>query len=84
MASKLSNRLCLEALEDRWNLSPLQLEQTVMTYSKVEFVPDAGLVAPSAEPVPAAFDAFLEIRGIDGETEDAAAVNKISPKLFLA
>ena len=91
MASNLSNRLRLEALEDRWNLSPLDpsaaarpepvrdplpMEQFAMNYTKVELNVSgpktrgigAGLVAPSAGPVPAAFDAFLEIKGIDGES----------------
>ena len=87
------NRLRFEALEDRWNLAPLDLsaavapvpagdhlplEQVAMNYAKVEIDvrgADLGLVAPSADPIPAGFDAFLEIEGIRGETDDADATS---------
>jgi hypothetical protein len=82
------NRLRLETLEDRWNLSPLDLsaagvpapasdhlllEQVAMNYTKLELAgADLGLAAPSADPVPAGFDALLEIDGIAGESGDDA------------
>jgi hypothetical protein len=84
------NRLRLEALEDRWNLSPLDLsaavvpapasdhlllEQVAMNYTKLEIDvrgADLGLAVPSADPVPAGFDALLEIDGIAGESGDDA------------